>query len=309
MNEMEDFGQQRDALNRAELVRRLSTILPEDGICDVMSGLRIARASTPTDRVFGVSKPSLCVIVQGAKEVNVGDNLYRYDAEHYLLATIELPLTGRIVEASAESPYLSLRIELEPALVGSVMIEAGLSTSQSGQGESKAIVVSSLGSEILETVLRLVRLLNAGAKADMLLPLVKRELVYHLLASEQGARLRGLPRLGGHTDRIAKAIDQLNRHFDRVLSVEQMAKELGMSTSGFHDHFKRVTDMSPIQFQKQLRLQEARRLMLGESLDASTAGHRVGYDDPSHFSRDYKRHFGDSPIKDIERLRSMALAD
>jgi AraC-like DNA-binding protein len=189
------------------------------------------------------------------------------------------------------------------------MIEAGISTPQGSQGAAKAIMVSRLGSDILETVLRLVRLLDAQRESAVLLPLVMRELVFRLLSNEQGSRLRCLPRLGGHTDRIAKAVDQLNRHYDQSLSVEAIAKDLGMSVSGFHDHFKRVTDMSPLQFQKQLRLQEARRLMLGESLDASTAGHRVGYDDPSHFNRDYKRHFGNSPIRDIERLRSMALGD
>jgi len=309
MNNMHDLEQKRDGLNRAELVRRISNALPSDGILDPIPGLRLARASTPTERVFGVSKPSLCVIAQGAKEVNVGDNLYRYDPEHFLLATVELPLTGRIAEATRELPYLSVRIELEPSLVGSVMIEAGISAPQGNLGEAKAMVVSPLGSDILETVLRLVRLLDSHKDAAVLLPLVRRELVFRLLSNEQGSRLRCLPRLGGHTDRIAKAVDQLNRHYDQTLSVEGIAKDLGMSVSGFHDHFKRVTDMSPLQFQKQLRLQEARRLMLGESLDASTAGHRVGYDDPSHFSRDYKRHFGDSPMRDVERLRSMALGD
>jgi AraC-like DNA-binding protein len=309
MNDMHDLDQKRDELNRAELARRISAVLPNDGISDPIPGLRLARASAPTDRVFGVSKPSLCVIAQGAKELNVGDNLYRYDPEHFLLATVELPLTGRISEATPDFPYLSLRIELEPSLVGSVMIEAGISAPQGGQADSKAMVVSRLGSDILETVLRLIRLLDADRDAAVLLPLVKRELVFRLLLNEQGSRLRNLPRLGGHTDRIAKAVDQLNRHYDQALSVERIAKDLGMSVSGFHDHFKRVTDMSPLQFQKQLRLQEARRLMLGESLYASTAGHRVGYDDPSHFSRDYKRHFGDSPMRDIERLRSMALGD
>jgi AraC-like DNA-binding protein len=309
MIEMDDIEQRRNALNLAELIRRLLALMPADGILDAIPGLRIARASSPTDRVFGVSKPSLCVIAQGAKEVNVGDNLYRYDADRYFLATVELPVTGRIVEATPQSPYLSLRIELEPSLVGSVMIEAGIATPQNTAGEAKAVVVSQMGPDLLEVVLRLVRLLDAKEEMELLVPLAKRELIFRLLKSEQGSRLRNLPRLGGHTDRIAKAIDQLNRHYDKPLSVERIAKELGMSTSGFHDHFKRVTDMSPLQFQKQLRLQEARRLLLGENLDASTAGHRVGYDDPSHFSRDYKRHFGDSPLRDIDRLRAMVSSD
>jgi AraC-like DNA-binding protein len=127
--------------------------------------------------------------------------------------------------------------------------------------------------------------------------------------SEQGSRLRHLPRLGGHSDRIAQAVDRLRQEFDQPLRIESIARDLGMSPSGFHHHFKVVTDMSPLQYQKQLRLQEARRVMLGENLDAASAGYRVGYEDPSHFSRDYKRLFGESPMRDIERLRSMVAAD
>jgi AraC-like DNA-binding protein len=308
MNELPELEQERDALNRIELVQRLAALMPKDGILDVRPDLRLARAGVPTAWVYGVSKPSLCVIAQGAKEVNIGDSIYRYDPEHFLLATVELPLTGRVLEASARFPYLSIRIELEPSLVGSVMIEAGMPAPSNSQSDTKAVLVSHLGSSLLDAVLRLVRLIDSKENR-VLFPLVKRELVYRLLAGEQGARLRNLPMLGGHCDRIAKAIERLNKHFDRPMSVEGLAKELGMSASGFHQHFRTVTDMSPLQFQKQLRLQEARRLMLGENLDASSAGHRVGYDDPSHFSRDYKRHFGDSPLRDVERLRTMVSTD
>jgi AraC-like DNA-binding protein len=138
----------------------------------------------------------------------------------------------------------------------------------------------------------------------VLVPLVKREIVFRLLLGEQGNRLRHFPLLGGHAHPIAQAVERLRRDFDRPLRIESIARELGMSPSGFHTHFKAITDMSPLQFQKQLRLHEARRLMLGENLDATSAGFRVGYNDVSHFSRDYKKHFGDAPVRDVERLRA-----
>jgi AraC-like DNA-binding protein len=139
--------------------------------------------------------------------------------------------------------------------------------------------------------------------------MIRRQIVYRLLTGEQGGRLRHLPVHGDNTNRIVQAIQRLRKELDRPLSIEGLAKELGMSPSGFHHHFKAVTDMSPLQFQKQMRLQEARRLMLSENLDAGNAGYRVGYDDASYFSRDYKKHFGHSPSRDAERLRSMVAAD
>jgi len=298
---------QRDDANREELLDRLGRAIQQDGLYEPFPGVRLARASEPTDRVYGVTQPSLCIIGQGAKELLIGDGRYRYDPGRYLLATAELPVTGRVVEASRTRPYLALRLEMDPALVGSVMVEAGNPTP--GSGEGKAVVVSALGSGLLDAALRLVRLIESPAEARFLVPLVKREIVFHLLMGEQGGRLRHLPNLGGHSDRIAQAADRLRRSFDQPLRIDNLAKELGMSSSGFHHHFKAVTDMSPLQFQKQLRLQEARRLMLGESLDAASAGYRVGYEDPSHFSRDYKKHFGNSPVRDVERLRSMVTAD
>ncbi len=305
---MTERSLQRDRLNREELVASLTNAIPLDGTKEPLEGIRLARASVPTDRVHGVSKPSLCVIAQGIKEIYLGEGTYRYDPEHYLMATLELPVTGRVIQATSDHPYLSIRVEIEPSLVGQVMVEAG-QLSFPPASESKAVVVSSLGGGLLDAVVRLGRLLETPSEARVLLPILKREIVYRLMIGEQGARLRHLPLQGGHTDRIARAVEKLRNNFTQNLSIEGLAKDLGMSPSGFHHHFKVVTDMSPLQFQKQLRLQEARRLMLGESLDAASAGYRVGYDDPSHFSRDYKRLFGDSPVRDVDRLRSMVSAD
>ena len=297
----------RAKVNREELVGRIARAVRDDGVVQPLRGLHLARASSVTGLAHGVAYPSFCVIAQGAKEVYLGEHCYRYDPYHYLLATVELPVVTQLVEASPERPYLSLRLELDPALVASVMLEAGLPSPRREAGDARAIAVSPLDTDLLDGAVRLVRLVDTPpAEARVLMPLVTREILFRLLAGEQGARLRNLAVLGGHTDRIARAIERLRNDYDKPLRIEGLARELGMSPSGFHEHFKAVTAMSPLQFQKQVRLQEARRLMLGEDLDAASAGFRVGYDDASHFSREYKRHFGQSPMKDVQRLRRAA---
>src|SRR5215203_5668272 len=298
-------GAHREHAYREELAERLARAVPADGRVEPLKGLHLNRASTPTEPLYGVTKPSFCVIAQGSKEVLLGESRYRYDPAHYLLTTLELPVVGQVIEASAERPYLSFRLELDPALVGSVMVEAGHLSSRS-QGDVRALNVSPLDADLLDTVVRLVRLLDSPAEARVLRPLITREIVYRLLMGEQGNRLRHLALLGGHTDRIGEAVERLRREFNQPLRIDSLARELGMSVSGFHHHFKAVTAMSPLQFQKQLRLQEARRILLGENLDAASAGLRVGYDDASQFSREYKRLFGQPPMRDLDRLREAA---
>jgi AraC-like DNA-binding protein len=172
----------------------------------------------------------------------------------------------------------------------------------------RAIDVSPLDMNLLDAVVRLARLLDSPAEAPILMPIITREIIYRLLIGAQGGRLRHLAILGGYTPDIARAIQRLRQDFDQPLRVEQLARNLGMSVSGFHHHFKAVTAMSPLQFQKQLRLQEARRLMLGEDLDATSAAYRVGYNDASHFNREYKSVFGVPPMRDVQRLREVASA-
>jgi AraC-like DNA-binding protein len=273
-----------------------------DGVIEPLHGLHLARRSQPTEQVHGVYTPSFCIIAQGSKRVYLGEQCYRYDPTRYLLTTVEVPVRSCVIDASGERPYLSLRLDLDPALVGSVMVDAGLPAPSSQTG-AKALAVSALNADLLDATLRLVRLMHAPAEARVLVPLVTREIIFRLLLGEQGHRLRHLPVLGGHAYRIAQAVERLRREFDRPLRIEAIAQDLGMSPSGFHDQFKTVTDLSPLQFQKQLRLREARRLMLGEHLDVASAGFRVGYNDASHFSRDYKKHFGVPPGRDVGRLR------
>jgi AraC-like DNA-binding protein len=296
---------QRVQTNREELVERIARAIPEDGVAEPLKGLHVGRISCPREPNHHVQEPSFCVIAQGSKEVLLGDSRYRYDPLHYLLATVGLPSVSRVLEASREQPHLSFRLDLDPALVGAVMVEAGHS-SPPGHADVRAIDVSPLDISLLDAVVRLVRLLDSPAEAPILMPLIAREIIYRLLSGEQGSRLRHLALLGGYTPHIARAIERLRQDFDQPLHIEQIARDLGMSISGFHHQFKAVTAMSPLQFQKQLRLQEARRLMLGEDLDAASAAFRVGYHDASYFNREYKNHFGIPPMRDIQRLRESA---
>lgn len=299
----EAYEAQHAQANRAELVARIARAVPDDGRVEPLNGLSLVRASAPTGLLHSVYTPAFCVIAQGSKEVFVGAERYRYDPAHYLLTTVELPVVSQVLTASKEQPYLSLRLQLDPALVGAVLVEANLPPPR-GEGEVKAIDVSPLDANLLDAVVRLVRLLDTPSDARFLAPPITREIIYRLLLGAQGPRLRQIAILAGDTHRIARAVDLLRQNYREPLRIERIAQALGMSISGLHHQFKAVTAMSPLQYQKRLRLQEARRLMLSERLDAAGAGARVGYDDAAHFNREYKRLFGLPPMRDIERLRN-----
>lgn len=294
---------QRTQSNKEELVERIAKALPEDGILDAFPGFRLARSSQPTEPVHALYQPAFCFVAQGRKQAMLGEEVFRYDPGNYLIFTVDLPLTFQVKEASQERPYLGFRLDLDPSLVASVMMESGLEPKK-GDATLKAMDVGPTDANLLDAVVRLVRLLDAPAEGKVLAPLITREIVFRLLTGGQGARLSHLLVAGADTRRISKAIGYLRENFDQPLKIETIAHEFGMSVSGFHHHFKSVTAMSPLQFQKQIRLQEARRLMLGEDLDAASAGFRVGYEDPSYFSRDYKKLFGAPPQRDIAQLRS-----
>ena len=291
--------------SRDELVERIGRVIREDGTVEPLKGLHFNRSSSPKEPLHSVYDPVFCVIAQGSKEIFLGNERYLYDPSHYLLLTAELPLVGHVLDASKERSYLSLRLELDPTLVGSVMVEAGHPSPQN-HADVRAINVSSLDAGLLDAVVRLVRLLDTPTEAPFLAPLITREILYRLWMGDQGDRLRYIAALSGYTPHIARAIERIHKDFNQPLRIDSIARELGMSVSGFHHHFKSVTAMSPLQFQKRLRLQEARRLMLGEGLDAASAAYRVGYHDASYFNREYKSLFGLPPMRDMERLRGSA---
>lgn len=289
--------------NREELVERIARTIRQDGEVQPLPGVHFFRLSATRGLVHGVNRPAFCVIAQGSKELFLGDRHYRYDPYHYLLVTVDLPGVSRVLEASPAQPYLSLRLDLSPALVGAVMAESGYAA-PSHTARVGAVDVSLLDGELLDAVVRLVRLTDAPAtEVQALMPLIVREIVYRLLVGDQGARLCHLAGVGGSISHIARAVECIRRNFDQPLRIDQLAREAGMSVSGFYHYFKAVTGMTPLQFQKQLRLQEARRLMVGENLPAIDAAYRVGYQDASHFNREYKRLFGAPPVRDVQRLR------
>jgi AraC-like DNA-binding protein len=292
----------RVATERSEIAARIDSLMADDGILDLFTDVTIIRASRTLPPYHSVTKPAFCVIARGSKRVELGDETFCYDEGHYLLSTVDLPVTSCIIETSEENPYLSFRLDLEPTLVADVLIDSGIDVSRF-EPSAKAMNVSEVNADMLNAVVRILRLVDQPDEAAALLPLIKREIILRLLKSDEGPRLAHM--ISGNEDRrITRAVNILRENYDRPLSMDRLARELGMSVSGFHQQFKSVTAMSPLQFQKQIRLQEARRLMLGEDLDAATAGFKVGYEDPAYFSRDYKKHFGAPPVQDVKRLRA-----
>ncbi|MDF4689207.1 AraC family transcriptional regulator [Vibrio parahaemolyticus] len=267
-----------------------------------ISGLRFSRWTTPTPPTSYTHNPSICLIAQGRKRVLLGEESFIYDANHFLISSVDLPIIANIIEASEEQPYLGLLMELDLTEMSQLIADSELAFTQSKEAQ-KGIAVGELSESLLDAFVRLAELLDEGQNIKILAPIIKRETFYRLLMSEQGTRLHQIVTAGSHSHQIAKAIDWLKNNFVKPLSVGDLASYTGMSKSSFYTHFRSITSMTPLQFQKKLRLSEARRLMLTENLDAMAATFKVGYESPSQFSREYSRLFGAPPSKDIKSLR------
>ncbi|TOF08750.1 AraC family transcriptional regulator [Vibrio parahaemolyticus] len=267
-----------------------------------ISGLRFSRWTTPTPPTSYTHNPSICLIAQGRKRVLLGEESFIYDANHFLISSVDLPIIANIIEASEEQPYLGLIMELDLTEISQLIVDSELAFAQSKEAQ-KGIAVGELSESLLDAFVRLAELLDEGQNIKILAPIIKREIFYRLLMSEQGTRLHQIVTAGSHSHQIAKAIDWLKNNFVKPLSVGDLASFTGMSKSSFYTHFRSMTSMTPLQFQKKLRLSEARRLMLTENLDAMAATFKVGYESPSQFSREYSRLFGAPPSKDIKSLR------
>lgn len=263
-----------------------------------LSLMNAERLSEPLESVY---KPSICVVAQGAKTASVADETLRFDPSTYLITSVELPILGRIVEASPEIPYLSLKLSFDADVILE-MAEKSNRPASVPEEPGRGIAVNRMSPALLEAVVRLLRLLDAPDDIPVLSPLVIREIVYRMLQGEHGALLCSFGIIGSHAHCIAQAIRLINLQYDRPLAIEELAKSVNMSVSAFHKHFKRVTAMSPLQYQKTVRLQEARRLMLAESAQASDAAFRVGYESASQFSREYARMYGKPPMRDVQEL-------
>lgn len=279
-------------------VRRHSTA--EESVGTAISELKVSCFSAPTKHTALVYEPCLCIIAQGSKEVLLAGESYRMDPGQFLLVSVDVPVDARVVEATASKPYVGLTISLDPKVVGELLAD-GTDVSSTGPSE-RGLAVTPLEPQLLDAVTRLVALLHAPRDIKPLAPLVLREITHRVLTGAQGLRLRQIALAGAPAYRIARAVRWLRDHFAQPLKIESLAEQVGLSTSSFHLHFKNVTAMTPLQYQKRMRLQEARSLMLLERLDAAEAAFRVGYESPSQFSREYRRMFGAPPRKDIAAL-------
>ena len=249
-----------------------------------------------------VYTPMLCIIAQGSKQVVVGSTTLHYNTGRYLVSSVDLPASGRVTEATPTHPYLALGLDLDPMLLATLFLD--LPRSQKLPALSRGVAVSPVSPELLEPFVRLLRLLETPADIAPLAPLILREILYRLLTGDQAAMLSQIA-LGEHrVTQVLRVIDWIRSHFARPLGTTALARLAGMSPASLHRHFKAVTAMSPLQYQKQIRLQEARSLMVSGNVDAASAGYAVGYSSPSQFSREYHRLFGAPPRQHIERMRS-----
>lgn len=263
----------------------------------------LIRSSHPTEPLHAVHQPAVCFVAQGRKQVMVGDAIHVYDAAKYLVVSVEVPIVGQILEAKPSRPYLCLRLDLDPVAIGALMLDAGVTPARDSAPVS-ALSLSPLSAELLDAVVRLTRLLTAPQEIPIMAPLIEREIHFRLLLGDQISHLRQIALAESRMQQVNRAIAWIKENFREPFSVDAVAGEARMSPSAFHQHFKAVTSMSPLQYQKQLRLQEARRLILTQTFDAAASGHAVGYDSPSQFSREYKRLFGAPPARDAAKLRS-----
>ena len=285
----------------AELIDRHSG---SDGIhTTAIPRLILYRASGMEEPMHAVYEPAVCIIAQGRKQAIAGEGVYLYDEDKYLVVSVGVPVVGQILEASPEKPFLCLALGLDAATIGALMVESDMERAVQAAPES-ALSVSALGPELLDACIRMLRLLGTPRDIPVLAPLAEREILYRLLQGDQAARLSQIACADSRLHDVNRAITWIKRNFRSALTVEELAAEAHMSASALHQYFKMVTGVSPLQFQKHLRLLEARRLMLSRAVDAATAGHSVGYESASQFSREYRRLFGAPPVRDIESLRA-----
>ncbi len=293
----------------SELAQLIAQNVTEDGAYATrIPRLTLIRGSRPTKPLHVLHEPALCIIAQGKKQVLLGDDVYLHDKHTWLVVSVDLPVIRQVLEAEPEVPYLGVELTLDSGVLNGLRVEAGLDDPAAARGDvlSPGISLSSATPEALGAVVRLLRLLGEPQNIDVLVlaPLIEREILYRLLTGDLAQKLQQIAFADSKLQQVSRAIGWLKENYRKPFRADEVASEVRMSPSAFHHHFKAVTSMSPLQYQKQLRLHEARRLLLGASLDAATAGFSVGYDSPSQFSREYRRLFGEPPHRDASKLRA-----
>jgi AraC-like DNA-binding protein len=266
--------------------------------------LIFVRSDAASTTNYYVDEPTLAIVVQGQKEVLLGEETYAYCVGQYLIVSVDLPLSGCAVKATSDKPFLALKLNLDVMQLCEMIAQMTFS-SEKKENSVRGISVSNVDAALIDCALRLTKLLETPQDIPMLAPIAIREIYYRLLVGKQSEAVRQIATSGSNMQRIAEVIKLIKAEFTKPMRIEALARQVGMSTSSFHQHFKQVTSMSPLQYQKQLRLLTARQMMLAENADATSAAYQVGYESPSQFSREYSRMFGAPPIKDIERVRTV----
>ena len=280
---------------------------PHDGdFVTAVPGLTLFRRSAPTDPVAAEYKPSLALIAQGAKRVVLGTEHFDYGDSEYLLTSIGLPVISSVTEASVMRPYLCFVLAIDMLQIGTISAQLGADRPLRRLSR-RGIGVGELPAALLDASVRLLGLLSTPQAIPVLAPLLQKEIIYHLLTGAQGACLMQMAAAESQTHQIGRAMEWLRTHYAAPLRMDELAARVNMSVSSLHHHFKAITAMTPMQYQKLQRLQSARQLMLIDMLDAGAAGHRVGYESASQFSREYTRHYGQAPMRDIAQARTQLL--
>jgi AraC-like DNA-binding protein len=294
-----------EASRLAELATLTEKYSSGDGVhATAIRGLHCIKLSAPNLKLPAVYEPSICVILQGSKQVLLEDEIYRYAPPQFLAISVDLPLLGQVLEASATRPYLCLQIQIDARQIAELVAQCN-EHSFVRNDAARGLFVGHLDGATQEAVLRLTRLLDTPKDIPILAPMMLREIHYRLLMSEDGAAIAQMAIAGSITYRIGQIIRKMKASLATPVRVEELAALASMSPSSFHQHFKAVTAMSPLQYYKRLRLTEARHILLSENADAASTAYRVGYESTSQFNRDYARMFGAPPIRDVTGMREM----
>ena len=290
--------------DREELASIVERYAQAEGVTTTAwPALSFFRADSPSDRSCALYEPCLGLLLQGNKHILLGEERFEQENGHYLISSIDVPVSAQVMQASRQKPCLCLTLRLDPVRIGEWLSEVKLP--KPATATARGLALSPVSAEVLDPLLRLARLLDSPRDLSLLAPLIERELIYRLLTGEQGARLAQIAAAGSQGQQIARAIQWLKQHYNKPLRIGDLANMVNMSASSLHHHFREITAMSPLQYQKLLRLHEARRLLLTEGCDVATAAHRVGYESPSQFSREYSRQHGAPPLRDVNRLRAV----
>ncbi|MET3549666.1 AraC-like DNA-binding protein [Paenibacillus favisporus] len=285
----------------SELSGRLNQLLQTDGLHITENpSLHMMRATATSEPIHSMYAPSLCFIVQGAKSAALGQEIYHYNPTTYLVTSVHLPIKSEITQASPDVPFIGLHLEFTPDQILDILQHTDLAWPEESEPGS-GIFVGKTNSQLLDALLRLVKLFDQPAEIPILAPLITREILFRVLQGEQGHLVKQFAVIGSQAHAIAKAIQLIHRDYSKPLRVEELAKEVNMAASSFHKHFKQVTALSPLQYQKRIRLQEARHLMISEKMGAADAAFQVGYESPSQFSREYARLYGLPPKSDLKQ--------